>query len=118
MRHHSLSHVRHSAVLLVIAAYATPAVAQDLETRKRVAGDAYIACLHTAAAKLDDRVSDASGVGLGVAGACARERETFAIVSGRGVMDLERIMRQKLEGEAHSRATSIVLAERALRRAR
>lgn len=118
MRRSGLSHVRHSAVLLVLAACSTPAVAQDLEAAKRDASQAYIHCLHTAAIKLDDGVSDAYSVGLGAAGACAGERLTYARVAGRGVLELERGMRVRLEQEAHSRATSIVLAERAKRRAR
>lgn len=118
MRHRSLSHVRHAAVFLAIAGCATPSSAQDLEAAKRDAGRAYIACLHTAALRLDDGRSEASSIGIGVAGACTGERHAYAMVAGRGVYQLERGMQERLDNEAQDRATAIVLAERARRRAR
>lgn len=105
------------AVLAVLVACATPVVAQT-EAEKREAGAAYLGCLHTAAVKLDDQISDAASIGLGAAGACRRELLEYAKRVGRGVFELERGMRVRLEQEAHSRATAIVLAERAKRRAR
>lgn len=69
MRHHSLSHVRHSAVLLVLALCATPAVGQS---DPDPAGGAL--CLARNVQRLDDRSSDASTIARAAVAACRNER--------------------------------------------
>jgi hypothetical protein len=75
---------------------------------------ALVACLHTAAQRLDDRRSDASAVALGLRPACAGEFARFRQIAGRNLNPAARqIFRRNDDQSFMQIATMIVLEERA-----
>src|ERR1700682_4137314 len=82
--------------LLVLAQFNGPA--SDAE--KTAASKSYMECLLTAAESMDDGISDAGGVALGIEGSCASELERLKEVYGRGTNpNLQLMIRERFNQE-------------------
>jgi hypothetical protein len=72
----------------------------------------YFDCLKREAVLMDDGISDAGTIAVGVANNCAPARNALAVASGRGDLQLQRMMQDTLDAKAQASATSFVLTMR------
>lgn len=74
-------------------------------------------CLRDGAKTLDDRISDAASIALGVMSKCSQEIEALTSAAGQGTdLDTQSAVRRKMEPEILKMATMAVLSERARQR--
>jgi hypothetical protein len=100
-------------ILLASFIVSLPARASDRE--QDAGGMAYIECLHKAARTLDDNVSPADTIAIGIIPLCATQHRQYVDLLERQMpFEAKRSFEQKIKRDDLQIATSIVLNERRL----